>query len=81
MRQLRTQLKYLRSLLQPKANISIKECFKALREQAASKDSNLISEVIALSKILLLAPASNAESEQAFSLLKRLKSYLRSTMN
>jgi hypothetical protein len=45
MRQLRTQLKYLPSLLQPKANINnIKECFKKLREQATS-DGKLISKL------------------------------------
>ena len=81
MRQLRTQLKYLPCLLQPKANINIKECFKAILEQATSEKVKLICEVIALANILLLAPTSNAESERVFSSLKRLKTYLRSTMN
>ena len=61
MRQLHTQLKYLLSLLQPEANINIKEYFKVLREQATSEKGKLICEVIALAKFLLLAPVSNAE--------------------
>ena len=55
MRQLRTQLKYLPCLLQPKANINIKECFKALREQATSEEGKLICEVIALAKTTTLS--------------------------
>ena len=39
-----------------------------------------ISEVVKLIKLLLLAPATNAESERIFSGLKRVKTYLRSTM-
>ena len=69
------------SLMQPKANINIKECFKAILEQATSEKVKLICEVIALANILLLAPTSNAESERVFTSLKLLKTYLRSTMN
>ena len=61
MRQLRTQLKYLPSLLQPKANINIKECCKAVLEQATSEKGKLICKVIALANNLLMAPTSNAE--------------------
>ena len=59
MRQLRTQLKYLPSLVQPKsAKINIRECFKALREQATSEDGKLICEVIALANF---TPCSSIE--------------------
>ena len=40
----------------------------------------LINEVEKLVKLLLLAPATNAESERIFSAMKRVKTYLRSTM-
>ena len=38
------------------------------------------SEVSKLLKLILFLPATNCESERAFSALKRLKTYLRSTM-
>lgn len=40
----------------------------------------LISQVIQLAKFLLVAPATNAVSKRSFSALKRLKTYMRSTM-
>ena len=40
----------------------------------------LISEVEKITKLFLLSPATNAESERIFSALKRVKTYLRSTM-
>ena len=38
------------------------------------------SEVIKLLKLLLVMPATNAISERSFSALKRVKTYLRTTM-
>ena len=38
------------------------------------------SEVSKLLKLILFLPATNCENERAFSALKRLKTYLRSTM-
>ena len=40
----------------------------------------LYSEVITLVKLILVMPASNATSERSFSALRRVKTYLRSTM-
>ena len=40
----------------------------------------LMSEVCTLASLILVMPASNAVSERSFSSLRRLKSYLRSTM-
>ena len=40
-----------------------------------------MSQVTKLLKLLLVMPATNAESERSFSALRRLKSYLRSTMS
>ena len=40
-----------------------------------------LSEVCKLFQLLLVMPATNAESERAFSSLRRVKSYLRSTMS
>ena len=40
----------------------------------------LFSEIGILLKLLLVMPATNAVSERSFSALRRIKSYLRSTM-
>ena len=41
----------------------------------------LINSVVLKFKIILVIPATNATSEHSFSALKRIKSYLRSTMS
>ena len=41
----------------------------------------LLSEVYKLLKLILVLPATNAISERSFSALRRVKTYLRSTMN
>ena len=40
----------------------------------------LLSEVCTIFKLLLVMPSTNAESERSFSTLRRIKTYLRSTM-
>ena len=40
----------------------------------------MFSEIVTLVKILLVISASNAESERTFSVLCRIKTYLRTTM-
>ena len=40
----------------------------------------IYSEVLTLIKLLLVMPASNATSERSFSALRRVKTYLRTTM-
>ena len=41
---------------------------------------NLYCEVVTIAKLLLVMPASNATSERSFSALRRIKTYLRTTM-
>ena len=43
-------------------------------------EKSLLSEVILVMKLILVMPATNASSERSFSALRRVKSYLRSTM-
>ena len=40
----------------------------------------LLSEVVAIVRLILVMPATNATSERSFSALRRVKTYLRSTM-
>ena len=42
---------------------------------------SLIPEVMSLVKTILVMPATNASSERAFSILRRVKSYLSTTMS
>ena len=51
--------------------------FKKLEPQILS----LLSEVCKIVKLILVLPASNAESERSFSKMKLVKDRLRSTMN
>ena len=46
-----------------------------------SATKTLISEVVKVARLLLVMPATNAVSERSFSALKRVKTYLRSTMS
>ena len=62
-----------------KDSINIPFVINQLRELTQSQKS-LFSEIIALVKPLLLAPARNAVSESSCSTLRRIRTYFRSTM-
>ena len=56
-------------------------CTRFLTETLQNlKVQNHLSEVFKLTKLILVLPAINPTSEKTFSLLKLIKSYLRSTM-
>ena len=46
----------------------------------STEKRSLFSEVIKLIKIILIAPAANTVSEKSFSILKRVKTSIHSTM-
>ena len=52
----------------------------ALFQKLDSTKRMLEAEVIKLVKLILVMPAANAVSKRSFSSLKRVKTYLRSTM-
>ena len=56
--------------------LDIKSFFSTLMDSQKS----LLSEVCKVVTLILIMPASNATSERFFSALRRVKSYLRSTM-
>lgn len=74
---LQTQLPLLKSCC--KGNISIEGVKSALLDLGTGR--KLLSEVTTIMKLILVMPASNATSERSFSALRRLKTYLRSTMS
>ena len=45
------------------------------------EERDLLSQVVILARLMLVVPATNAISERSFSSLRRVKTYLRSTMN
>ena len=53
--------------------IALFRCFTPAKQQ-------FLWEAVKLGKILIVAPATNAISERSFSVLKRVKGYLRATM-
>ena len=60
-------------------NTSIKDILKYLRNIFSSQRA-LLSEICVIAKLILVMPATNAISERSFSALRRVKTYLRSTM-
>jgi len=59
--------------------ISLSECLQYLRRLSPAEKS-FYSEVVRLARLILVMPATNAVSERCFSAMRRLKTYLRSTM-
>ena len=58
---------------------SIKDILKYLRNISSAQRA-LLSEICIIAKLTLVMPATNAVSERSFSALRRVKTYLRSTM-
>lgn len=76
---LETQLTLLRHIMGDVTSINMHSIFKYIRDMSVPK-RNSVNEVTSLIKLLMVAPATNAESERIFSTMKLIKSYLRSTM-
>ena len=53
----------------------------AMLKSLALDPKNLLNEVFRFAKLLLVIPATNAVSEESFSCLRRIETYLRSTMH
>ncbi|XP_065182307.1 uncharacterized protein LOC135813016 [Sycon ciliatum] len=58
---------------------SLKDCIHYLRSLSADA-RKFYSEVVCVVQLLLVMPATNAVSERSFSTMRRIKTYLRSTM-
>lgn len=59
---------------------TLRDIFTHLRNLSQA-EKEMLSEIITLTKLVLVLPATNAISERSFSALWRVKTYLRSTMN
>lgn len=77
--QLKIQLSNLATYFQEtNITVSLEECFKYLRSLSPAAKT-FYSEVCALARLIRVMPATNAVSERS-SVMRRIKSYLRSTM-
>ena len=82
---LQTQLPLLRALMielhaSDTPKLTIKDIVKSVRDISEVQKVSLC-HVWVLFKLLLVMPATNASSEHSFSALRRVKTYLRSTMS
>ena len=78
--QLGTQLETLHSNFKGNANTRLKDIvdyFKSLPVESRG----LYNQILTLLTLILVMPATNAISERSFSQLRRIKTYLRSTMS
>ena len=74
-----TQLHILHSNA-PKVGVQVNDLIAYLKSMNAV-ERTLYLEVFELAKLILVMPATNSISERSFSALRRLKTWLRSTMN
>ncbi len=77
------QLKVLRTLYSDKYEDNEQASVRSLKvvlQDLSLPQRSLIDEVCLVFKLLLVMPATNYTSERSFSALRRIKSYLRSTM-
>ena len=80
--ELSTQLEILGTSFseEERQKVTIHDVIKCLQSFSASQRL-LLKQVCRVGRLLLVMPATNATSERSFSVLRRLKSYLRSTMS
>jgi len=78
-----TQLESLKTLVEARytdANVvTIPDIVQLLKDMKPSS-REMFSQVVTIVRLILVMPATNATSERSFSALRRLKTYLRSTM-
>ena len=75
---LKTQLVAFGHTFPEKNNITFEDILKYFKEEPGTRI--MFSQIVILIELILVAPASNASSERYFSALKRLKTYMSSTM-
>eukprot|EP00117_Sycon_ciliatum_P012838 scpid52838/ scgid13749/ Zinc finger MYM-type protein 1 len=74
-----TQFSLLQTQLTSDDDVTFRSVLKFLRGYSTSQ-RQLLSEVVKLVRLILVSPATNAISERSFSAMRRIKTYLRSTM-
>lgn len=77
---LKTHLEIFSLSFKPEGQITIKDILSFFHN-CSSGQVDLMSQVSKLVKLLVVMPATNAASERSFSAVRRIKTYLRSTMS
>lgn len=75
-----TQLKLFHDNYSIEPSMSVHDVLQIVTGMSPA-EKTLFSEVVKLVRLLLVMPATNAVSERSFSSMRRMKSYLRSTMS
>lgn len=78
--ELKNQLPVLRSLLSSEEYTCFDQVYSHIQNLNPAK-RDLISQFLIVVKLLLVSPATNAVGERSFSTARRLKTWLRSSMN
>ena len=83
---LSAQLQVFSTAIKPEAigtvtrtSVSLRDCIQFLRDLSPAKKL-FFSEICLVAKLVLVMPATNAVSKRCFSAMRRLKTYLRSSM-
>ena len=76
---LQVQLQTLRAQFENETHITLQDIIQYLKT-FSDIEITIYSEVVTLLKLILVSPATNATSERTFSAMRRIKTYLRSTM-
>ena len=74
------QLQVFATKFEENSEPSLLDIMEELKKFTAA-EKELLNEVCTLFKLILVMPATNAVSERSFSTLRRIKTYLRSTMS
>ena len=69
----------LKTQFEHECHITLQDIKKYLKNFNKAELTNYF-EIVTLLKLILVSPATNATSERTFSAMRRLKTYLRSTM-
>lgn len=77
---LAVQLETLHTNLKEEKDMNIHDIIKYIKS-LSSTERSLLNEVVTLTTLIMVMPATNALSERSFSQLRRIKTYLRSTMS
>ena len=81
---LQTQLDSFHSLFKDESDISLMDIVEAFKNMKSDPEQQwklgFYSQVAKLVKLILVLPATNAISERSFSGMRRIKSFLRTTM-
>lgn len=78
--ELTAQLQLFGANFSTDSNITIREAIDFLKDLSTGK-RQFFNQVCRIAELILVMPSTNAASERSFSVMNRVKNYLRSTMN